>query len=176
MRSNSERKTTSRQDEQRRTSCAVWRMFLPGAPDCDLACVVFKRGWILFGPSLFCYHIVSPYDRNAECAESSRWKKTGGFSVVKVVQSVPSNWTKPTRTPESWKMRWSKDETNRWFPSTVPLFQDQDLFLPLRVRRMPSSKHELTFYDLRKLSQLLQILDSCQNSGTSSLHRQKCGQ
>lgn len=41
---------------------------------------------------------------------------------------------------------------------------------------MPGSKHVLTFYDLRKLSQLLQILDSCQNSGTSSLHRQKCGQ
>lgn len=48
----------------------------------------------LFGPSPFCYHIVSPYDQSAECAESSRWKKTGGFSVVKLVLSVPSNWTK----------------------------------------------------------------------------------
>lgn len=61
-----------------------------------------------------------------------------------------------------WKTRWSKEETNHWFPS--PFFsKSRNYFL-------------LTSENLKKLTQIPRIMDVSQNSGTLLLDQKNLGE
>lgn len=68
---------------------------------------------------LFWSHFVSPNDLITKCAEGYKWKRTGGLPLIKLVQFVLSNGRNPAVVPESWKMKWIKNQTNGLFMSMV---------------------------------------------------------